>query len=390
MNKRFAWFTAVLVNLLLVSSINSQSKITVYKSGTEGYESFRIPAIVSFQKTLLAFAEGRVKGAADFGDINIVLKKSTDNGKTWSDLSVVASNGHLQAGNPAPVVDLTDSNYPNGRIFLFYNTGNQSEGDIRKGKGMREVWYKTSVDAGNTWSDPVNITLQVHRPNQPSINPAYHFSEDWRSYANTPGHAMQFDEGKYKGRIFLAANHSQGNPRGKFEDYFSHGFYTDNHGLTFQLSPSLNLPGSNEATATQISNNRLLLNARNQKGDIRARIIAISNNGGAQWDTLYFDKNLPDPVCEGSILAIGKKANKQILAFCNAADTKNRNNLTVRISKDDGQTWSINKLIDKSAEQDTSKDNAAYSDIVKLSNKKLGILYEKGNYATIVFTVVKW
>jgi sialidase-1 len=290
MNKRYAWFTSVLVNLLLVSAINGQSKITVFTSGTEGYQSFRIPAIVSFQKTLLAFAEGRVKGAADFGDINIVLKKSTDNGKTWTDLSVVASNGHLQAGNPAPVVDLTDPNYPNGRIFLFYNTGNQSEGDIRKGKGMREVWYKTSVDAGNTWSDPVNITLQVHRPNQPSINPAFHFSEDWRSYANTPGHAMQFDEGKYKGRIFVAANHSQGNPVGKFEDYFSHGFYTDNHGVSFQLSPSLNLPGSNEATATQISNNRLLLNARNQKGDIRARIIAISNSGGAHWDTLYFKK----------------------------------------------------------------------------------------------------
>jgi sialidase-1 len=63
------------------------------------------------------------------------------------------------------------------------------------------VWYKTSVDGGNTWSDAVNITTQVHRPYQPQINPAYNFKEDWRSYANTPGHAMQFESGKYKGRI---------------------------------------------------------------------------------------------------------------------------------------------------------------------------------------------
>ena len=75
MNKRFAWFTAVLVNLLLVSSINSQSKITVYKSGTEGYESFRIPAIVSFQKTLLAFAEGRVKVLQILETLILYLKK---------------------------------------------------------------------------------------------------------------------------------------------------------------------------------------------------------------------------------------------------------------------------------------------------------------------------
>jgi sialidase-1 len=98
-------------------------------------------------------------------------------------------------------VDLTDPEYPKGRIFLFYNTGNNHEGEVRKGNGYREVWYKTSVDGGNTWSDEVNITTQVHRPYQPQINPAYNFKEDWRSYANTPGHAMQFESGKYKGRI---------------------------------------------------------------------------------------------------------------------------------------------------------------------------------------------
>ncbi|MEO9004761.1 MAG: sialidase family protein, partial [Ginsengibacter sp.] len=105
----------------------AQSK-AVFVSGTEGYKSFRIPAIVKTKNgDLLAFCEGRVQGSGDFGNIKIVLKRSLDNGKTWGKLQIVASNDTLQAGNPAPVVDLTDPRFPQGRIFLFYNTGNGQE-----------------------------------------------------------------------------------------------------------------------------------------------------------------------------------------------------------------------------------------------------------------------
>ena len=172
----------------------------VYVSGTEGYKSFRIPALVKAPNgDLLAFCEGRVNNAGDFGDIKIVLKRSSDEGKTWSALQIVASNETLQAGNPAPVVDLTDPRFPQGRIFLFYNTGNGHEMEMRKGIGHRDVWYKTSIDNGKTWSEPTDITLQVNRINQPGVNPLWNFKEDWRTYANTPGHAMQFESGKYMG-----------------------------------------------------------------------------------------------------------------------------------------------------------------------------------------------
>ena len=291
----------------------SQERIHVFISGNDGYKSYRIPAIISLPNGhLLAFCEGRVSGAGDFGHVNIVMKRSTDEGKTWGNLQLIAENGNLQAGNAAPVVDLTDAAYPNGRIFLFYNTGNNNEGEVRKGNGLREVWYKTSTDNGNTWSEAVNITTQVHRPKQPQINAAYNFTEDWRSYANTPGHAMQFQEGKYKGRIFVAANHSSGAPQNHFTDYEAHGYYTDDHGETFHLSETVNMPGSNESTATELSNNKLMMNSRNQKGDVRARIVSISSDGGATWDTSYFDKTLIDPVNEGSILTIGKKHGKNI------------------------------------------------------------------------------
>lgn len=361
--------------------------VTVFESGKEGHKSYRIPAIINLKDgTILAFAEGRVNNAGDFGDINIVLKRSLDRGKTWSTIQTVVNYDHLQAGNPAPVVDLTDPNYPQGRVFLFYNTGNNHEGEVRKGKGLREIWYKTSTDGGFTWSEPVNITTQVHRPKKPSINTAYNFQEDWRSYANTPGHAMQFSTGVYRGRIFVAANHSAGEPLKQSEDYKAHGFYTDDHGKTFKLSKSVDRVGSNEAMATQISGNRLLLNIRNQKGDVRARLIAISNDGGNKWDSIYFDNNLPDPVCQGSILHIGKKKGKYIIAFCNAADTNSRDNLTLRISYDDGFNWKKKILIDSTGKS----DNAAYSDMVRISKKAIGILYEKENYTKIIFTVVKW
>lgn len=367
-----------------------QEKVPVFVSGTDGYKSYRIPAIVALPNNdILAFCEGRVNGAGDFGHVNIVMKRSTDGGKTWNNLQVVAENGDLQAGNAAPVVDITDPAYPAGRIFLFYNTGNNQEGEVRKGNGLREAWYKTSIDNGRTWSEAVNITTQVHRPKQPRINPAYNFSEDWRSYANTPGHAMQFQTGKYKGRIFVAANHSAGDPQKQFADYAAHGYYTDDHGKTFHLSTTVAMPGGNESTAAELSHNGLMMNSRNQKGDVRARIVSISSNGGANWDSSYFDQTLIDPVNEGSLLTIEYKKRANTLGFCNAADTKHRDNLTLRISDDDGKTWKKSFVIEKSADG-TKGDWAAYADLVKIGKKEIGVLYERGSYKQIVFAIVKW
>ena len=373
--------------LLCVTASFAQSKRNiVFESGTEGYSSYRIPAITRLANgELLAFCEGRVSGAADFGNVDILMKSSKDNGQIWSSLKIIVDNGLLQAGNPAPVVDMDDPAYPNGRIFLFYNTGNQNENEIRKGHGIREVWYKTSIDNGNTWSNPINITTEVHRPNQPQINTAYHFHEDWRSYANTPGHAIQFSEGIYAGRIYVAANHSAGKPQAWFKDYRAHGYYTDDHGKTFHLSEVVNVEGSNESMAAALSQNKLMLNIRNQQGNIKARIIAVSLNAGESWDKSYFDRSLPDPVCQGSILSIKTKASKRLLVFCNNADTSRRDYLTLRVSKDEGITWYKSYLIDAS-KGDFKGDFTAYSDLVELGKKKIGILYERNNYHEIVFT----
>lgn len=374
--------------LLLSAKSFSQEYIPVFESGHDGYKSYRIPAVITLPDgKLLAFAEGRVNDAGDFGNVDIVLKTSADEGKTWSTIQTVVDYDKLQAGNPAPVVDLTDSAYPNGRVFLFYNTGNNHEGEVRKGNGLREVWYKSSIDGGATWSDAVNITTETSRPKQPQINPAYNFPEDWRSYANTPGHAMQFTQGKYKGRIYVAANHSAGNPLPHFKDYRAHGFYTDDHGKTFHLSEDVILEGGNENMATEISGGRLMLNLRNQQGNVKARYVALSKDGGETWYDQHFDRSLPDPVCQGSILTVGVRKGKNIIAFCNAADTNQRNNLTLRISFNDGKTWKKNFLV---YAKPGDRNAAAYSDIVKIGSDRIGVLFEKDDYSVIAFSVVKW
>lgn len=351
---------------------SQKREAVVYRSGEDGYKSYRIPAIIRLPgNDLLAFAEGRVEGAADFGHVNIVMKRSKDNGKTWSALQVVAENGTLQAGNAAPVVDLTDPKYPKGRIFLFYNTGDVPESELRQGKGSREVWYKTSADDGESWSEPVNITSQVKE-------------QDWRSYANTPGHAMQFAWGKYKGRIYVAANHSKGGPQPDFKDYKAHGYYSDDHGNTFHLSENVPFPGGNENSAAELPGDKLMLNIRNQAGAPRQRIVSISSDGGETWDTTYYDPQLPDPVNEGSLLNIGTKKNKNILAFSNDADPGNRINLTLRISLDGGRTWKKKYLVDDEGR------STAYSDIVNMDKRRIGILYERDNYSQIVFKSIKW
>ncbi len=362
---------AISLGFLMANLALGQESV-VFKGGDDGNANYRIPAIIKLRSgKLLAFAEGRRKGSGDFGDINIVLRTSDDNGRTWSPMQDVVDNASLQAGNPAPVVDNFDKRYPKGRIFLFYNTGDNTETEVRKGKGTREVWYKASVDEGRTWSDAVNITSQVKRT-------------DWRAYANTPGHALQITKGKFKGRIFVPINYSKGDPQKAFADYMAAGFYSDDHGKTFKISDDIGIKGSNESTAAELPNGGLLLNARNQRGDEKFRISARSSDGGATWNAVGIDKNLPDPICQGSLLSIKGRT----IAFSNNADPERRDKLTLRISFDAGLTWTKNILVD--AAPTPTDSYTAYSDIVLIDKNRIGVLYEKDDYTKIVFKIIKW
>lgn len=384
MKKLFLGICLVAASLSL-----SAQEVTVFRSGDDGYASYRIPAIVKAKSgELIAFSEGRVDHSGDFGNVDIVYKISKDGGKSWGPLNVAVDYDKLQAGNPAPVVDLLDPAYPQGRVFLFYNTGNDHEGDVRKGKGLREVWYVVSNDGGKTWSQAVNITTQVHRPKQPQINPAYNFTEDWRTYANTPGHGFQFVSGPNKGRIYIAGNHNAGDPQPQDKDWNAHAYYSDDHGKTFKLSEKVPFASTNESLAAQIADNSVYMSSRNQSYTPKTRIISISHDGGQTWVSSQPDANLPDPVNQASVLS-WKKGNTFILAHSNAADENKRDNLTLRLSKDQGKTWYFNKVVAKSPEGYKGGAYAAYSDIVLVKKNTIGVLYEKDGYKEIVFVPVK-
>ncbi|MDO7569855.1 MAG: glycoside hydrolase [Flavobacteriaceae bacterium] len=340
--------------------------LTLFENKTGEYACYRIPAIINTSNgTLLAFAEGRKLDCGDFGKVDILLRRSNDGGKNWSPQKIIATYKNLQAGNPAPVVDQYDLNYPNGRIFLFYNTGTVSEHEMRLGKGVREVWYKTSEDNGINWSEGVNITSQVHF-NANSLHP----DMDWRTHANTPGHALQFKKGKFQGRIYIPANHSQGPPQEKYNDYRAYGFYSDDHGLNWKVSPDVEVASSNEAIGVELSNGDLMLNIREQNGNTKERLIAISKDGGASWEKTYFDAELISPVCQSSLLQFIKDQDT-LLLFSGPNSREKREKMTLKISLDQGQNWTYSKLIHEGA--------SSYSDLVQIDSNTLGVLYEKGS-----------
>lgn len=376
-------FLGTLAFFLGVVGSLAQGKVNfVFKNGEDQYECYRIPAIIKAPNgDLLAYAEARKKGCNDFGDIDLVMKRSRNNGKTWSALQIVVDNKELKAGNPAPVVDRLDPRFPKGRIFLLYNTATTSEGDARKGIGVREVGYITSEDNGATWSKPVNITTSVHRPKAPSYNAAYNFTEDWRTNALTPGHALQLTRGKNKGRLFIAANHAAGGTlqEHNVETNKAHCFYSDDHGETWQLGATVEMAGGNESTAAELEDGSVLQNIRYKNPVEKYRVLAFSKSGGETWDTAYVAKELPDPVCEGSMISLAYKGDHLVL-FSNAASQTKREKLTIRVSKDNGKNWPVAYLLDGGT--------VAYSDLVPIDAKNIGVLYEKGHDGGIVYTSI--
>ena len=372
-------FSALLLLIITIGHIGSVaqqapyfSEDPIFLAGDDGYACFRIPAIIkSPNGDILAVCEGRKYSCSDDGKIDIVMKRSTDNGQTWTPLEVVASNGNYLAGNPGPVLDTMDPDYPHGRIFLTYikDNGYHEWRAIRKGKGVREVMVTTSSDNGFTWSAPTNITAQVHRPHEPAINPDYTFAEDWRWYAITPGHCLQLTQGKYAGRLVFPANHSI-EPHESTTS--SMVFYTDDHGKTWRVGTDLK-PTTNEATAVELANGNLMINTRNWNpgnNEPLFRTVGISNDGGQTWQEVYQDEELPESGCQAAILRYSTTAesDKSRILFSNPATHRGRHTMTVRLSYDEGETWPISKLI--------RSGGAAYSDMVVQDDGKVGLLYE--------------
>lgn len=369
--KKTRKFLLIQLIIILTNSAFCQvffEETTVFQPNESGYACFRIPAIIASPNgDLLAFSEGRVNSCSDHGNIDLVMKRSTNNGETWGSLEVIMDNGPYVAGNPGPVVDYTDANYPGGRIFVAYNTSITSEGEIRSGNGIREIWIITSTDNAQSWSEPENITMYVNKPKEPNFNPNYNFPEDWRWYAVTPGHCLQITLGDYAGRLVFPCNHSTPTLTAT-----SHAFYTDDNGQTWQLGEDVG-GGSNEATACELSNGDIMINSRTFNGE-KNRNVALSSDGGFSWSEPFRDPELPEPRCEGSIINYYPY---NALLFTNPGNQNGRENLTIKMSLDDGENWILTKQINEGF--------AAYSDLVIQTDTLIGVLYETQSYGYIKY-----
>jgi sialidase-1 len=340
------------------------AKTEVFRSGRDGYHTFRIPAlVVSARGTLLAFAEGRKKHGGDAGDIDLVLKRSTDGGRTWGPAAVVWDDAANTCGNPCPVVDPQT-----GTIWLLltWNRGDDAESRIiaQTSKDTRRVFAASSTDDGLTWSKPREITRDAKRP-------------DWTWYATGPGAGIAIEHGPHRGRLVVPCDHIEAGTR----RYFSHVIYSDDHGRTWKLGGSTPKPQVNECEVVELTGGRLMLNMRNYDRAQSTRQTAESADGGLTWTDQRHAPELLDPVCQASVrrYAWPERGGKNVVLFANPAN-RGRERMTVRASFDDARTWPVARLLDPRP--------AAYSCLAVLPDAAIGLLYETGDrnpYQTIVF-----
>ena len=339
----------------------------VYRSTRrQGAHTYRIPALLVTKKnTLLAFAEARRNGGHDTCDIDTVVRRSEDSGKSWGPEIIVFDEAENVAGNPCPVVDQST-----GRIWSVntWNSSKISENQIVAGFGedSRRVFVTFSDDDGKTWASPRDITKSVKR-------------KDWSWYATGPGAGIQLERGKHKGRLIIPCDH-KALPEGKPYTYHSHVVYSDDHGETWQIG-AVSAVGLNECMAVELEDGSLMLNSRNHGVDSFHRGVSISKDGGATFSSFRRDPQLLEPRCQASIHRYRWAGNDQpgMILFTNPA-RKWRDFMMLRMSHDDGNTWPDARII--------YPFTSAYSDIATLPDGRVAVLFERDNSTRIDLAIL--
>ncbi len=346
--------------------------IDVFVEGTEGYHTFRIPAIVTTSKgTVLAFCEGRV-GRHDHSENDILLKRSGDGGRSWASVQVIASDGRNSLNNPQ-VVALRDS----GRLILMYQRypygyhsrdiaqwyrpeGLKSASPGYDGERVCRSYLCTSDDDGRSWSEPREVTREVKYA-------------DAASLASGPGVGIELRHGPHAGRLLMPFNQRRAG-RSASDVYAA---YSDDGGGSWRrgaLAPGSSSGSANEVQLVELADGSVLLNARSWEG-IKQRKAAVSNDGGRSWSPLQDVPALVEPECMGSIIRIGDARDaSRTLLFSNPVSSSDRINGSVRISRDDGATWGAPITI--------CAGRFAYSCLTVLPDDRVGCLYETGRTDT--------
>lgn len=341
-------------------------KTDLFVAGQDGVHEYRIPGIVTSNRgTLIAFCDGRMLKPGDPpNDIDLVMKRSTDGGRTWSALRTLVDNGKGAAADSCGFVDRVT-----GTIWIFSVYAPEGVGSRNAADGLEGATFQfkaiTSDDDGLTWSKPKDFTPMVK-------------GATWAAGSTGIGSGLQLRSGRL---ILPRYNADYRAPRTTPESAQAFVAYSDDHGKTWQRGGFVEFPGAgtNECQVIEREDGSLLINLRGMTGNVRKT--AISHDGGATWSKAVEEPALVEPRCQGSIFTVtdAKSGGKSRVVFANPASTK-REKFTVRLSFDEGKTWPEARQLHAGP--------AAYSCLTVLPDRTVGVLYEageKGPYEKIVF-----
>lgn len=356
-------------SLTIEAPLLAREFVPVFTPGENGTAVYRIPALVRAKDgSLLAFAEARHDSAHDLGDIDIVLKRSTDGGKQWLPLQTVIKGEkgtHLSSVNPGPVVEPES-----GRIHLFCYQGLEN----KWAGGEYKLLHSVSDDNGATWSEPADL-----KPLLP---------EEWLSFQPGPGHGIVLRHGDHKGRIVVPGWYVH---RKNGEKVFASALiYSDDGGKHFQ-GGGTGMNGSDECLAAELADGSVVLAIRPPaKGaDSEFRRFAVSRDGGEHFEPVEIDRELRAPVCQAGMQS---SEDGQTLYFSYPGGGNYERNgetrragLTLRRRAADRKTWSEPQLI--------YAGRSGYSDLALFGDDRIGILFEGGRHSSykdgILFAAVE-
>ncbi|MFD4338025.1 exo-alpha-sialidase [Streptomyces anulatus] len=328
--------------------------------GQGGFPQYRIPALTTtVDGTLIAAYDGRPAMADVPSNIALVIRRSTDGGRTWTQQQVVRRDAAPKGySDPSLIVDRQT-----GRVFLFYAASvNQGFAGSGPGTGhddpnVLHADYSYSDDDGRTWQHR-RITSQIKTPG-------------WGGIFAASGEGIQLRHGTYAGRLIqqYVVRHKGGN--------YAASAYSDDHGETWRMGELVG-PGADENKTVELSDGTVMLNTRSAP----YRKVALSRDGGVTYDQLREDAELTDPGNNGALMRYAPDApasdpRSKWLIFSNTEDEGIRRNLTVKMSCDDGRTWPIKRVVEPGA--------AGYSTITPLSRGRVGMLYERAGYRSMTY-----